>query len=282
MPKELAKKFKSVATEVTPRAEWKSTTRELLLSQINPHQEKSIGVGIFGYVNFGLSMMRGNVLQPAVMMLVVLGTFVGSGLTINAAYYSLPGEALYPVKLSLEHTHVALVSNEERKVELKVEFAQKRVDEFEKVAARNDIDPEVKKQHLQTVAMEFKNNVAGVNQELIKINQSIKTDTTATTQQKTQTVTAALTASTKTQELTNMLDAKIELLLESEKQEVKEIAAQARTSVEETTNATLELQGHIGPSATGTPSVTAQGGASATTTEGTPGKSIVEPAETQN
>ena len=58
-----------------------------------------------------------------------------SGLTVNAAFYSLPGEPLYRLKIVFERTQLAMVGDSARKVELKVEFARNRVKELEKLVA---------------------------------------------------------------------------------------------------------------------------------------------------
>ncbi len=55
--------------------------------------------------------------------------FGGVSATAYAAQFSLPGDALYPVKTSLEQTQLGLSLNAARQAELQLEFAQRRLDE---------------------------------------------------------------------------------------------------------------------------------------------------------
>ena len=55
--------------------------------------------------------------------------FGGVSATAYASQFSLPGDALYPVKTSLEQTQLGLSLNAARQAELQLEFAQRRLDE---------------------------------------------------------------------------------------------------------------------------------------------------------
>lgn len=62
--------------------------------------------------------------------------------TVTASADSLPGDVLYPVKRLVERGEIALASDNEALV-LRLEFADRRLDEFERLLARGDVQPAV-------------------------------------------------------------------------------------------------------------------------------------------
>ncbi len=234
MENRIIKEFKNLRKDVSPRLEWVTLNREFLLKQVN-HQQgyKMVSVGLNDYVRMFTQVFRQHLLEPAVVMLLVLGVFLGSSLTINAAFYSLPGDHLYPVKIALEKTHVALVPNEEKQVELKMEFAQKRVAELDKIIQQMNIDPQQKKKKIEAAVKEFKNNVVAVNDHLNRIKQ-FDSENKISDKDKEQTLRIALSVSSKTEELAKSFDEKTGELPAVDKLEVKEILADAAASVQET------------------------------------------------
>jgi len=63
-------------------------------------------------------------LSAAVMLASLFGT-------VNAAEAALPGDLLYPLKGALEHTLIALTPSEAARLQLKIDFASRRVAELE-------------------------------------------------------------------------------------------------------------------------------------------------------
>ncbi len=228
MENNITNEIKKLKTEIVPRAGWVTLNRDILLKQINQDQgyQKS-AVGFFGYWSIFNQAFRQRMFEPALVMLLILGSFVASSLTINAAFYSLPGDGLYQVKLTLERTHAALVPDEEKKVELKMEFAQKRVAEFNKIVSQSNDSPEVKKKKIAQAVREFKNNVTEASSHLSKINQEgLEIDQDLT-------VKMALTISEKTEELAKDIDKTAGNLGEVDKQELGDILAQAVQSAQD-------------------------------------------------
>jgi len=197
----LIKEIKNLSNEVKPRADWVSLNRDLLLHQISPAAKpEPIGVGVAGYFGLFFQIFKSRMLEPAVVMFLVFGVFLGSSLTINAAFYSLPGNPLYRVKLALEKTHAAMITDDQDSVELKIEFAQKRVTEMDKVATSESSTADQKKAQIETIVKEFKNNVTALNQHLTKIStQTEKAD-------KEKTIKMAISFNAKIQDLAQSLD----------------------------------------------------------------------------
>ena len=67
----------------------------------------------------------------AVILIILLAfLFGGAGMTALAAQSSLPGDALYPVKTSLEQTRIALARDASVRAQLQMEFAERRLGEI--------------------------------------------------------------------------------------------------------------------------------------------------------
>ncbi|MBE0697180.1 MAG: hypothetical protein IH586_09675, partial [Anaerolineaceae bacterium] len=70
--------------------------------------------------------------MAAISTLILIFTllFGGTGVTVYAAQNSLPDETLYPVKLMTENIRTGLSTQSEDRLELELQFAQKRLDEM--------------------------------------------------------------------------------------------------------------------------------------------------------
>lgn len=83
------------------------------------------------YADFCLHTMSQTVLQPMAVgisaFVLVLGGWVA---TVNASYDTLPGDALYPVKLATERVQLTMATTTSRKAKLHVEFAGRRLQEM--------------------------------------------------------------------------------------------------------------------------------------------------------
>jgi len=70
---------------------------------------------------------------PALVLFLILFLISsGAGITF-ASQDALPGDALYPAKLAVEKIMVAAAGNVEKKTELRLEYAGRRLDEVEKI-----------------------------------------------------------------------------------------------------------------------------------------------------
>ncbi len=88
----------------------------------------------FGARSAGMRLAQG-VVAVLLLAVVVLG---GGVMVARAAYNSLPGEPLYPVKQALENGEILLAFSPERKAELHLEIAQERLAELQSVARRGN------------------------------------------------------------------------------------------------------------------------------------------------
>ena len=80
-----------------------------------------------------------------VPLFVVLVVFIGGG-TTSAAQGALPGDLLYPVKVSInEKVEVALAQTPAAKAEVQVRLAERRVDEARELSVRGRLDEKTAK-----------------------------------------------------------------------------------------------------------------------------------------
>lgn len=108
-------------------------------------------------------------LQPALVMVLVLGVGTGGWITsVQAASNSLPGDALYSIKIASEKTQVAFASfsQDERVVTgLHMAFAKRRLDEMKQVVNK----PNGKKK-----AANASTAVKGFKKEMTRLHDSLK------------------------------------------------------------------------------------------------------------
>jgi len=108
-------------------------------------------------------------LQPALVVVLVLGVGTGGWITsVQAASKSLPGDALYSIKIAGEKTQVAFasLSHDERAVTgLRMVFASRRLDEVKKVSG---VKNQKEKEARASVA------VRGFKEQITSLNTSFK------------------------------------------------------------------------------------------------------------
>jgi hypothetical protein len=73
---------------------------------------------------------------------VVMGTTAAGGGVVFASADSLPGDALYPVKVIVEDTRLALTADPDAQVELTLAFAAERVEEMQRLMAQGKSVPQ--------------------------------------------------------------------------------------------------------------------------------------------
>ncbi|MCI0713278.1 MAG: DUF5667 domain-containing protein [Chloroflexi bacterium] len=79
------------------------------------------------------------VLFKAIAAVLIVVMFIGGG-TAWASEDALPGEPLYPVKRFVEGTRLSFAASESAEVDLRLEFSQRRLDEFEQLLDEGVVD----------------------------------------------------------------------------------------------------------------------------------------------
>lgn len=138
---ELLKKlynYKELRIGGKPRECWKSSNREILMSQIKSQIGSTEALGYFAYffnsikAHWQISKLA---LKPvgaiAAMLVVVLG---GGTIGVWASKNSLPGDTLYNVKIASEKAQLGLLTySTDEKAKLDITFAERRVQELSQV-----------------------------------------------------------------------------------------------------------------------------------------------------
>lgn len=118
---------------IQPNPDWlKSQRRNLLLELESDKQSRKVwSLPGFSLSNFALK--KSLALKPVLVSLVLFCLIFGSGLlTVWAAKNSLPGDLLYPIKISLENARVK-VSSTESKPRLQAELVKTRIEELNRI-----------------------------------------------------------------------------------------------------------------------------------------------------
>ena len=124
-------------------------------------------------------MFSMHILKPAMAVFLVFSiTAYSSVATAQAAKASLPGDALYPVKLGIEQVQVGLVFSEERKAELEVRFAGTRLEEVKEIIKNQSVientvkNTEQAQKNIQKAMDNFSDNLGSVKKRLEKIEEN--------------------------------------------------------------------------------------------------------------
>ena len=114
--------------DIKPNPDWLKSQRSNLLLEISESGKQTRSVWkmpVFVLPNFAL--------KPVIVSLVLLCLIFGGGLlTIRAANNSLPGDLLYPVKITLEDVQFKL-SSREAKSGLQAKFVKSRIEELNQI-----------------------------------------------------------------------------------------------------------------------------------------------------
>lgn len=156
---------------VAPRADWVSATHDLLLAEVRRQGEVTpvvLPAATWTVTTRFWQSVTQFVRQPVVSFVTVLGVVMVSSLTVNAAFYSLPGEPLYRMKLAFERTQLAMVSDTTRKAELKLEFARNRVKELGHMVSRQASGHSTPKE-VSRVVTRFAEEVASMRKDLQRL-----------------------------------------------------------------------------------------------------------------
>ncbi|PIR93915.1 hypothetical protein COT97_04290 [Candidatus Falkowbacteria bacterium CG10_big_fil_rev_8_21_14_0_10_39_11] len=157
---------------VKPREDWTKANRDVLLAQISSQgsARKSSFFDGWNLIRMMVPISFINFLAKPIGIVTVAVLFVfGSGaFTVNASKSSIPGDILYPVKLTSEKVQVGLTVSEDRKAELHVDFAEERVSEIEQIAA-NETDPVKRREQISVATDNFKKNMDNIQETLEKV-----------------------------------------------------------------------------------------------------------------
>jgi hypothetical protein len=144
---------------------YKRNSKELLLKQIrNIKQKKSRSFS--GIFSFGLppQFAWARVAVSVLIMAILLSSLVGG--TAYAAQGSIPGDILYPVKITTENARLYVSGDDSDKVALSLEFSLTRLQEMNKLATRNNGKTEL-------VLERYRDNLNAISRYLGRISDGL-------------------------------------------------------------------------------------------------------------
>lgn len=110
--------------------------------------------------------------RPALVGIATFILALGGGLTvINAAWGSLPGDKLYPVKLAMEKTELRITTNEMAKTKLQAEITGRRADELTEVTK---LPPSLRDQKMAEAVEQIEQQLSAAEEGLPELKEKIR------------------------------------------------------------------------------------------------------------
>ncbi len=181
---ELLRKIKNIE-KIEPSQSWISSNKAFIFDYIEAQEKRGsqafgtdyslFGFGFTDKINMLAKGFGMRFLFPAVSVLTVV--FMTGNFVLAKSQVSLPGDALYSVKIFTEKVEVAMTLNEEKRATLNFELADKRLNEIslltENADGKNVSGPDV------DVAMEnFNNHLSAAVSDM---GNAVKSDSSSAT-----------------------------------------------------------------------------------------------------
>lgn len=163
--------------EIEPDGAFKETNRKILMMQIkNTLDSGAVKTNNALFETFKVFFpwqMLKTAFRPVLAVILIFGLILGSGLSVSAAESSLPGDALYPLKIATEKIQVSLTFKEEKKTEMLVELAGKRINEVTKIKDKTE-SPAAKSQKINIAVNKFKTEIENVKINLEMLDKKVE------------------------------------------------------------------------------------------------------------
>lgn len=159
------------APEVVPTRTFLVNSRQNILDAISVRELKTNHRPKQSIINFRLKgHFQSAYVFATIIIILVVGLIAGTG-TVYASYQSLPGDALYSVKLKIEDIQLGLTANQEQRANLELQFANERIQEInelmglgrykEMAAAIEDLENILNRVESNIASVEAKDHEAG-------------------------------------------------------------------------------------------------------------------------
>ena len=159
MNKDLIKNLKRISEFEAggrPQEDWLISNRDILMSQIRPATDQRETEYQFAernyYWQYANNIFRQRIMKPAMAVFVLFGLMLGYSATMTVANSSLQGDILYPVKTAQERVQLVLTFSEEREAQLHIDFAQRRLNELNRISQQSGDSQEKADKITKTVA----------------------------------------------------------------------------------------------------------------------------------
>lgn len=168
------KQLKGLEVGGRPQEAWVARNREVLMSQVNPVASENTDKYLLGekiyYFRYFTQAFR-QAFRPVVTAAGLIIVFLGYTAMSSVASASLPGDMLYPIKTTGEKVQLSLTFDDDKKVELKMNFVSRRADEMQQLAKKPDSSQD-KAEKISQTAKQISEGVNDIKQDLGKMASS--------------------------------------------------------------------------------------------------------------
>lgn len=165
---------------IKPDLAWKEATKNRLMAELALDKAPVKSVSIHTLISISIKETLGRLAwQPIGGALVLFGLIIGPGMvTVNAAKGSLPGDALYPVKRSLERARITFAISSSKKAQLEVNLVSNRLHELQRLTKEQAPSPQ-RQQNITIALQELKKDTDSVKTRL----EAVKNEPSTTNQE---------------------------------------------------------------------------------------------------
>lgn len=143
--KDLATQLKEL-NKIQPSTQWKDSSKQAILAKISESSPKKMSLlaEFLYFAKLSGNLFQSFVMKPVGTMALVAVLVLGGGVLKVTADNSLPGDLLYSLKTGGEKMQVALIFNEEKRVQARLKIINERINEINTIIANKEKDQEAK------------------------------------------------------------------------------------------------------------------------------------------
>ncbi|MCX6740479.1 MAG: DUF5667 domain-containing protein [Candidatus Parcubacteria bacterium] len=169
--RDFLKQLNNLKNEVKPDAAWKQLNRDILLSQIKAQTSDTVQNKI-NWSSLFFKRLTVSLYKPVAGFILVFGIVLGSYvMTVGATKNSLPGDFLYPIKITSERMKINLANNDEKKANLEIAFAERRLEELQKITDQ-PVNDDKQKENVQVSLQKFQESINNMKTSLAKLEKT--------------------------------------------------------------------------------------------------------------
>lgn len=173
MSKSLIKKLKKL-DQISPDKSWQAGQRDFILSQIDNSDLINNKENVSRWSNFYFSRLTFVAVRPVMSLILMIAIVLsGSIATVSAAKGSLPGDALYSVKLASEQVRLVLAPSDVSKAKVQLGIAENRVNEIKELISQEGNGEKI--EEIKKTAENLKVSVVAITEH---INRASKEEVT--------------------------------------------------------------------------------------------------------
>jgi len=161
------KNLESLKGKIKMTSDQKNDVEDILFSKISNDLfvEKDYSVDLL--TRMANALIPTFNLKPVGVFVMILSLVLGSSFgTVSASKNTLPGDILYPVKITAENFEYTLAFSNEKKVEVAIQSIENRMDELKRMAVEN-----TESVHIAVASENLKDNLNKVQVAVQEVNQ---------------------------------------------------------------------------------------------------------------